>query len=72
MKAREARWVSLAPSLHFVATEDRARRCVMCHKLIAAGERQYASHDITYRTAGRFHEDCAQKYANIIYAEKNP
>lgn len=72
MNARTALWVSLAPSRHFVATERRARRCGMCHRLIAAGEQYFASWTIQYKTAVRLHADCCERYSKIIYLEKNP
>ena len=67
MMSIESAWVKLVPSRHFVAAEKCARRCGMCHRLIEAGERYYASRYIDYSGVIRFHATCAEKYAKTIF-----
>lgn len=66
-KAEELAWINLAPSRHFIACEDRGRRCAMCHKIILAGERYFGSRTIDYTTVARFHPDCGERYAEMTY-----
>ena len=64
----EAAWVKLMPSRHFIAVEDRRRRCLMCRKLINSGERYFASRTVDYGGIVRFHASCAEEYAEKIYS----
>lgn len=60
---REAAWIELMPSRHFVVAEDRERRCAMCTKPIKAGERYFGSRTVDYAAVVRFHSGCAEEYA---------
>jgi hypothetical protein len=60
-------WVNLWPSRHFVKAEDRARRCGTCKKRIRAGEKYYATWKIDYSGVIRFHVECAEEYAEVVF-----
>lgn len=63
----EAAWVNFSPSRHFISAEDQARRCLMCRRLIPAGERYFASRTENFDNVYRFHKGCAETFAEHIF-----